>query len=68
MLTLMSSSVSHEMITPIKCIIEMASQMQKKFNDPSLRYDTDLVMNTASMLLNQVKGTLDKNLLDKNLL
>jgi len=63
----MSSSVSHEMITPIKCIIQMAIQIKKKFNTPQLKYDAELIENTASLLLNQVKGNLDRNLLDKNL-
>lgn len=52
MLGLMSSSVSHEMITPIKCIIQMISSFQKKLDDQLLILDLELVLNTAQMLLN----------------
>lgn len=66
-LSFMSSSVSHEMITPLKCIIQMVLQMQQKFSSPQLKYDAELIENTAFMLLNQVKGNLDRNLLDQNM-
>lgn len=52
MLTLISSSVNHEMMTPIKCIIQMVISLQKKLKDPLLNFDADLVVNTAYMLLN----------------
>jgi signal transduction histidine kinase len=53
LLQLMSSSVSHEMITPIKCIVTMIESLQKSFeNDPELIYKTDLIATTSQMLLN----------------
>jgi signal transduction histidine kinase len=67
MLSLMSSAVSHEMITPLKCIISMAQALSKKIPNESLKYDVDLISTTSKMLLNQVKGHLDRNLLDANL-
>lgn len=67
MLQLMSSSVSHEMITPLKCIIQMVNGLKDQQLHTALNFDADLVVNTAKMLLNQVKGNLDKNLLSQNL-
>jgi len=40
--------------------------MVKKANEPQLQFDLELIINTANMLLNQVKGNLDKNLLVQN--
>jgi len=30
----------------------MAMQIKKKFNNPQLKYDTELIENTAALLLN----------------
>ena len=39
MLALVQSSISHEMLTPIKCIVETVRQFRGKFKDS--RYDKD---------------------------
>jgi hypothetical protein len=53
LLQLMSSSVSHEMITPIKCIITMVQSLTIALkNNPELIYKTDLITTTSLMLLN----------------
>jgi K+-sensing histidine kinase KdpD len=52
MLSLMSSAVSHEMITPLKCIITMAQVLSKKITNESLKYDVELISITSKMLLN----------------
>jgi hypothetical protein len=67
MLSLMSSAVSHEMITPLKCLISMSQGLGKKITSESLKYEVELISITSKMLLNQVKGHLDRNLLDANL-
>lgn len=66
MMALMSSSVSHELLTPLKCIASITEIIQSKITEESQFYNLDLVLNTAQMLINQVKGNLDRNLLDAN--
>ena len=68
MLSLMASSVSHEMITPMRCIVHLAGGLEKKLKDrigedESIGKEIDLVTKTAQLLLNQVKGYLDRDML-----
>jgi hypothetical protein len=55
------------MITPLKCLIEMSQNIGKILEREDLRHKQKLITNTGEILLNQVKGNLDKNLLDNNL-
>lgn len=66
MLTLYQSSISHEMMTPLKAIILVTQQVMKQVTNPAVTFDLEIISNTSNMLLNQVKGNLDKNLLDAN--
>lgn len=66
MMSLVQSSISHEMLTPIRCIIQTVRTFKNQFKDRRYEADTQLVVNTATMLKNQVKGNLDRNLLDQN--
>jgi signal transduction histidine kinase len=68
MLQLMSSAVSHEMITPLRCILTMTEDLKTNQTTKEMKQQTDLIMVTGQMLLNQVKTNLDKVLLDKNVL
>jgi hypothetical protein len=45
----------------------MAQELSKKIINESFKYDLELISITSKMLLNQVKGHLDRNLLDANL-
>ena len=63
----MSSAVSHEMITPIKCIICMTEEHKKTVTNEADLNVVDLIEITAKMLLNQVKGSLESIMLDKNM-
>jgi signal transduction histidine kinase len=67
MLTMLTSSVTHEMITPLKCIIQFALSVLQKTSDPSKRKDLELVLMTAQLLLSQVKLLLDRNMLEKGI-
>ncbi len=67
MLTLLTSSVTHEMITPLKCIIEFALSILKNTKDPTLVKEARLILSTSKLLLSQVKLSLDKNMLDNGL-
>lgn len=72
MLSLMASSVSHEMITPMRCIVHLAGGLEKKLediirSDRSIGKDINLIVKSAQLLLNQVKGYLDRDLLTQNM-
>ena len=43
MLSLMSSAVSHEMITPIKCMISMTEELKNKITDKTQLYNVELI-------------------------
>lgn len=40
--------------------------MKKKISNKNIIHQIELITNTAAMLTNQVKGNLDKNMLEKN--
>ena len=65
MLSLLNSSVTHEMITPLKCVIQFGTTLLKS-KDPKVVKEAELIVSTAKLLLSQVKQTLDKNMLDNN--
>ena len=67
MLTLLTSSVTHEMITPLKCIIQFTVSVLQRTNDPEKRKDLELVLMTAQLLLAQVQLLLDRNMLEKGI-
>ena len=63
MIQLLNSSCNHEMLAPIKCIIQIAEQTKQfvaEFDGPTVIY------NTASFLLNQVQSNLDQSLLEQD--
>lgn len=64
-LNLMSSSVSHEMLTPLKCIVSIVDLLRKKkYSDVSITNNLEIVANTTHIVLNQIKNNLDNNLLE----
>lgn len=54
MLSLLTSSVTHEMITPLKCVIQFGMTLLKS-KDPSVVKEAELIVSTAKLLLSQVK-------------
>lgn len=64
-LNLMSSSVSHEMLTPLKCIVSIVDLLRKKkYSDVSITNNLEIVANTTQIVLNQIKNNLDNNLIE----
>ena len=63
MLNMVSSSVNHEMITPIKCTLQILNKIEKKIIHPKTLSDIKLIKNTSTLLLSHVKSKLDYNLL-----
>ena len=54
------------MLTPIRCVIQITSNLLGKLKDESHRFDLQIIFNTASFLLNQVQGNLDQSLLNQD--
>lgn len=54
MLSLLNSSVTHEMITPLKCIIQFGSNLLKS-KDPTVHMEAELIVSTTKLILSQVK-------------
>jgi hypothetical protein len=48
---LMNSSFSHEMLAPLRCIVQISDNMRKKAPTPK-RAEPETILNTASFLLN----------------
>lgn len=67
-LQLMSSTVSHEMLTPLKCIIQMVNRMQGSMADvkKSRKY-LNTIGETCELILGQIKASLDYNLVNMNM-
>jgi signal transduction histidine kinase len=67
MLSLLTSSVTHEMITPLKCIAEFGKSILKGVTTPQVSKEAKLIVSTSKLLLSQIKLLLDKNMLDNDL-
>ena len=55
------------MITPLQCLVQLTSNVEQQLNDPNLRNKLQIVANTGELILKQVTGNLDKNLLQNNM-
>ncbi len=64
-LSLLTSSVTHEMLTPLKCIIQLGTTLLKSA-DLNVVQEAELIISTANLLLSQVNQILDKNMLENN--
>lgn len=65
MLSLVSSSVNHEMLTPIKCVLQVIKKVKDSCKDKQTESDLSTVENTSKLLLNQVRSNLDGGLLQQ---
>lgn len=66
LLSLLTASVSHEMLTPIKCIVQMTKSLSENLKTGEFKYEAKLILSTTKLLMSQVKILLDKNLLDRD--
>ena len=66
MLTFLQASVSHELMTPIKCIGSFSQELVFALSsNPSLKYKAELIVSTSKILLSQIKFLLDKSMIDQ---
>jgi hypothetical protein len=65
MLEIFNSTMSHEMLTPLRCVNHVAiSAKKKQVNSSEVWRDFNLIQNATELLMNSVKGSLDKKLLE----
>lgn len=67
MLHLLNSSVTHEMVTPLKCIVSFAKSILKELEHSPKRHEAELIISTTKLILSQVKLLLDKNMIEHDL-
>ena len=65
---LRQSSVTHELITPLKCITSFAEELCIKIKEKSSKEIIQLIASTSKLVHAQVNELLDKNLLDKKMI
>jgi len=63
---LRQSTVSHELVTPLKCIANFAFELLDKLEDPELIKKAKLIKNTSILVCAQMNDVLDKNLFEKD--
>lgn len=63
------SIVTHELITPLKCIINFADDLKVELQGkPTGHREANLIFNTSKLLHAQVNELLDKNMMDRSML
>ena len=67
MIELMTSSITHETITPLKCIVSFSQSLQRELKHSDARRDAEYIYITVKLILSQVKMLLDKNMLKNGL-
>ena len=67
LLQLLSSSVTHEMVTPLKCIINFSESLIKELRNSPKKIEAELILTTSKLLLAETKLLLDKNMLEHDL-
>jgi K+-sensing histidine kinase KdpD len=62
----MTSSVSHELMTPIRCVINFAGELidNSGKTKKSLKRKATMIFNTSKLLEAQIKMLLDRSLLE----
>lgn len=65
---MLNSGFNHDLLTPLKCIIQFASTVLNNFPDEKLQKNMNTIIYTTRLLLAQVKGQLDQNLISKGIL
>ena len=56
--------MSHELITPIRCIIELGNDLIKSIKVGTNNRISRLIVNTGKLVLAEIKMLLDRNLLE----
>ena len=68
MLNLLTANVTHEMTTPLNCIISFSETMGNLSDQEEVCKIAVLINNTATMMKFQVRDLLDRSLLERGML
>ena len=68
MLSVLNATVSHEMMTPLRCIISFGEAAALDAKQPQQKRKINLIVSTAKRLTCQFKDLLDRSLLEKGLI
>lgn len=60
----MTSSVSHELVTPIKCVVTFGEEIVASLKEGKIKKNASRIVSTGKLLLTQVKMLLDRGLLE----
>ena len=63
----LTSNITHETITPLKCIINFSQSLQNVLKHSDARREAEFIYVTAKLILSQVKMLLDRNMLANDL-
>jgi light-regulated signal transduction histidine kinase (bacteriophytochrome) len=63
---LMSSYLSHEMITPLRCVQKLTKKINKSTQKSETEHYSQVVDQTIHLLLSNIKNSLDSTLLNSN--
>ncbi len=55
--------MTHELITPLKCMASFSSSLVKELKKSPKRHEAELMLSTTKLVLSQVKLVLDRNML-----
>jgi len=64
LLSLLTSSVSHELITPIRCMVTFGNELVNSKLKDKIKRKASLIVNTGKLVLTQIKMLLDRNMLE----
>jgi len=67
LLHMLTSSVTHEMVTPLKCMVSFSETVLKELENSPKKHEAELIVVTSKLMLSQVKLLLDKNMLEHDL-
>ena len=60
----MTSSVSHELMTPIKCVITLAKHILSEGAKGKVKRKAEMIASTGKLLETQIKMFLDKSIME----
>jgi signal transduction histidine kinase len=66
MTDLMVSNVTHEYLTPVRCIYNLTLILEKSVHHPQDRKHITTIQTTSKLLLAQINTTLDGSLINQN--
>lgn len=58
-MSLVYSSFSHDLLTPLKCVVQLSKSVLAKLSDKNIHRSVKTIVQTASLLFAQAKSQLD---------